>query len=201
MPKPRKGRRRGLLLLLAGALLFGVGLLCGFLLRGGEVSFWKNLVLTPEPAACAVCGDGDPYHAPCLLNLSTGQLGELRIYAPSPTQAGALAAEQQRGYLTFHRCAGLTAVIDGEAQTCTLTVPPSKAPLDPGPFCRACRAMLAEAAKTGYALLDLYNRTHPRAYPLRTDAAYAIRDYTVFMGEDPVGDGCRVQVSAHLLEN
>lgn len=58
----------------------------------------------PDPVHCALCGSGDrmTYHAPCVLNLSTGEITELRIYLPHPVLVGELAEEQQGGHTDFN---------------------------------------------------------------------------------------------------
>ena len=40
-----------------------------------------------EPERCAIC-DSIPMHAPALVNMATGEVGELTVYEPHPFQAG-----------------------------------------------------------------------------------------------------------------
>ena len=42
-----------------------------------------TLLPAPNPKRCAIC-DSIPYHAPCLVNLATGEVGELTVYEPHP---------------------------------------------------------------------------------------------------------------------
>ena len=44
----------------------------------------------PEPDRCAICADL-PRHAPCIVNLSTGELLELDMYEPHPTLVAEIA--------------------------------------------------------------------------------------------------------------
>lgn len=60
----------------------------------------------PEPERCSLY-DNSSYHAPCILNLSTGELVELEIYDPHPYKVGEIAVEQPGGYFSFVRGAGL----------------------------------------------------------------------------------------------
>lgn len=70
----------------------------------------------PEPETCALCG-GFRYHAPCLVRLDTGEVGELRVYDPDPTQQGEISDRQQTGTFSFLHCAGLL----GTRDTCSHT--------------------------------------------------------------------------------
>ena len=194
-PKLRPAWRNGVLLLLAGALLLGGGFLAGARRQTGDFAFWKDLALAPAPETCALCG-GAPAHGPCLVNLSTGQVGELRVYAPDPEREGALAAAQPSGYFTFHRCAGLTAVIDGSARTCSVTIPPSRAPLEPAHFCRDCRVLLASVARAGYVMADRHDLDSLWAYPLGP-GSYSIRDYTVSLQPGAAPGSYDVTVTGH----
>ena len=39
----------------------------------------------PEPERCAIC-DSIPFHAPALVNLEAGEVGELEVYEPHPSK-------------------------------------------------------------------------------------------------------------------
>lgn len=70
-------------ILMTAALMAGFFAL-GFSLRGiragKDTVFWRSIVTTPEPGSCALCGNGngERYHAPCLVRLAT-----IRDYAVS----------------------------------------------------------------------------------------------------------------------
>ena len=78
---------RWMVILWAGGLfLFCAGLHIGNeMCYKTEVEFWKGMVTIQEPESCAICSNsrGPTFHAPCLLDLSTGNLVELAIYEPS----------------------------------------------------------------------------------------------------------------------
>lgn len=49
---------------------------------------WEAIEELPDPEQCALCSEGRPYQAPCLINLSTGQMGEMRVYTTArPSRA------------------------------------------------------------------------------------------------------------------
>lgn len=54
-------------------------------------------------------------------------------------------------------------------------------------FCRECRELLADVSGDGYALLDLYDRSAPVAFPIRDGAEYTLRCYTIAIILDETG--------------
>lgn len=147
---------------------------------------WEAIEALPEPEQCALCGEGERYHAPCLVDLFTGQIGEMTVYTQHPSLQGEIAPmeAQQTGKLDFHPCAGLMAVRDTDAHTCQVTLPTQKWLMNPAHFCWRCRRILAKAESTGYVIVDLYDLDYIRAYPIRDTV---IRDYRISVRER--GDG------------
>lgn len=139
---------------------------------------WEAIEELPEPEQCALCGEGARYHAPCLVDLASGQAGELTVYTHHPSLPGEIAPmeEQQTGKLGFHPCAGLTAVRDTGAHTCQVTLPANKWLMNPAHFCWRCRRLLVKAGFGGYVIVDLYDLDYIQAYPLRDTV---IRDYRI----------------------
>lgn len=158
---------------------------------------WGN---SPEPETCALCG-GRSYHAPCVLELSTGTLTELAIYAPDPLHLEELAEEQDMDVHVFCLAGdgrvALTVQRTLERQRCSARVPASGAPMDRSLFCRDCRRAVAQAAGRGFVLLDLRNTGAITAYPLAPNALYTIRDYAVSITEG--GGEYTVEASAELF--
>ena len=155
--------------------------LSGFWLRGiaaeQEIAAWQTIFLTPEPDLCALCGygGGPRYHAPCLVNLSTGEVGEMRVYDPDPVRGWEVSGVQQTGTFSMFRCAGVTAARNTDAHTCTAELPRKADELIPAYFCRDCRGRIAE----GFILADLYDLTDIQTYALSGEASYSIRGYDV----------------------
>lgn len=157
----------------------------------------------PEPEICALCGNGEGrrYHAPCVLERSTGLLAELAVYEPEPTRAGELAPVQDLDYHVFQAaCGGRVArAVDRtpDLQRCTAYVPDSDAEPDERPFCHACRKLLAGAGKGEYVLVDLYDLRRITVYPLKVGGACRIREYTVTVCRS--GEHYQVEVTAELF--
>lgn len=146
--------------------------------RKAYAALWEAIPALPDPEQCALCGDGMPYHAPCLMDLSTGQLGEMTVYTEHPSRQGEIAplTEQQTGTFSLLSCAGLTAIRDTCDHTCQVFLPENRALMNPALFCRKCRQLLAAGGLEGYVILDLHDLEHIRAYPLREEI---IRDYRI----------------------
>nr|WP_326185363.1 hypothetical protein [uncultured Oscillibacter sp.] len=156
----------------------------------------------PEPEVCALCGNGEgrPYHAPCVLEPSTGLLAELAVYAPEPACPGELAPEQDLDHHVFRAACGgrITLSVDRSPtlQRCTAYVPKTAARPNLGLYCRACRKLLA-GAERAYVLVDLSHVNHITVYPIAADAACQIRDYTVSVFE--AGEQYEIEVTAALF--
>lgn len=149
--------------------------------RKAYAALWEAMAVLPDPEQCALCGEGMRHHAPCLMDLSTGQMGELKVYTDHPTRQGELAPSglQQTGTFTLFPCAGLRAIQDTCAHTCEVVLPQERDLMDPAHFCGPCRQLLAEAGLEGYVLVDLYDLEHIRAYPIPRRGTEIIRDYRI----------------------
>ena len=152
------------LLCIGGVFLFLAGIGLGWIrCRQTETAFWKYILFAPEPEECVVCDNlqGPRFHAPCLLDLSTGELTELEIYEPCHRYSGELAPDQDMDYnvMTFGE-SGLPLFIDRteEIQRCVAYLPEKAGgEIEPSYYCRDCRAKLTKVATQGYVLLDLYD--------------------------------------------
>lgn len=141
-------------------------------------ALWEAIEDLPDPERCALCGGKRRYHAPCLLELSTGQIVEMVVYTPHRSVQGELAPmeKQQTGTLDFYFCAGLMGVNDTSNHTFKITLPGERKLMNPALFCRECRQLLAEVGIEGYVIVDLYDPDHIQAYPLQDQV---IRDYRI----------------------
>lgn len=186
-----------IILLLTSFFLFGV------FLRGivadWEMALWESFVMTPEPETCALCGSGIPYHAPVLLNLSTGEAGEIRVYDPDPQHRYELAEEQSTGTFSFLHIAGAAGYRDTSNHTCCVTLPEKEPSIDPAFFCRDCRALLADTATEGYILADLYNLRDMKVYAIKDNVKYTIRDYDISISTQEETGGLSINVTGLLF--
>ena len=84
-----------------------VGLLCTAIV----ISSTALYLTYRQPEVCSLCGSGkrERYQAPVILNLTTGQSNEMRIYDPDlPLLEYEIAPIQTTGTFSFASCAGNT---------------------------------------------------------------------------------------------
>lgn len=136
----------------------------------------------PEPERCSLC-DNLPRHAPCIVNLSTGELVELEIYDSHPHNVGEIADEQPGGYFSFVRGAGL----DGHmvaAEYLTVTIPIKSESMNKEHFCNSCRSLLDDYKPCGYILVDLKDTKAPILYSIEDGTSFSLRCYEVEIGKN-----------------
>ena len=135
----------------------------------------------PELERCSLCDDLSR-HAPCIINLSTGEKLELDVYEPHPFLVGEIAEEQRGGYFSFVRGAGVEGYKLG-AESVTITVPVKADRLDQQYFCNQCRELLADYKSQGYALVDLKDTESPVVYAISADTKATFRCYEISVQE------------------
>lgn len=167
-----------------------------------DAAFWKVIATTPEPECCAVCEErnGNRYHAPVLVNLSTGTMRKLEIYDSDPRRLWEVTEEQRWDDWVFTFIDGnATMSWSSEDQTNIAYIGEKVGKFAPALFCHDCRALLADTATEGYALLDVYDLENIQAYAVENGAEYTIRDYTVSIYKDKENGGLKVEVTGHLF--
>ena len=156
-----RNRRRFLALGIVAAALavFALGWYAGASAstQKAYAALWEAIVDLPDPEQCALCAEERRYQAPCLIDLSTGEMGEMQVYTYGPTKQGKLDPREAQfsGTFSLRRCAGLTAFRDTDFHTCEVTLPAEKALFNPALYCKECRQLLAGGGFEGYAILDL----------------------------------------------
>ena len=136
----------------------------------GVLSLWG----CDNNTECCLCNN-IPRHAPCLINLSTGEIVELRVYEPHPFNPVQIAEEQTGGYMCLISGTG----IEGyqiAAEYAQVTISPSVNTRDKA-FCNSCQKMLAAYGDT-YVLADFIEPTDPIVYPLKA-GCFDLRCYFV----------------------
>lgn len=152
----------------------------------------------PEPAQCSLCV-GMPCHAPCIINLSTGELLELAVYEPHPFIAGELAEEQQSETFSFVRGAGVEGYrLSGES--ITITIPMVADAMEEKHFCNTCRERLADCENLGYTLVDLKDSKNPVVYKIDADAQVSFRCYSISVCEIKEDGKLEITVTGTLEE-
>ena len=114
----------------------------------------RAILPAPEPERCAIC-DSIPMHAPALVNLETGEVGELAVYDPHPFKVAELNEYQQGGTFSFIYAAGLNGYSDTANWETHITIPTNENEYEEKFFCKSCRILISGHTKNGFLLLDL----------------------------------------------
>lgn len=149
-----------------------------------------------DPEPCSLC-DNLPCHAPCVINLSTGEKLDLSVYELHPFAAGELAEEQRTGYFSFIQGAGISGHKLG-GKSVTVTIPTGSKGLSRQHFCRTCLDMLADYANQAYILADLKNPKNPIIYSLYKNCAFSFRCYDISIQKSIDAEGFVVTIIGTL---
>lgn len=199
------GYRKHIIVIIGVTIVFAFFLACCIFLR--DIAAGRNianaLANSPEPEICALCGNGNgvSYHAPVVVNLSTGESGELCVYDPDPCQRNELAEEQSTGTFSFLNVAGIMGYRDTCDHSSHVTLPEEGEwmLIDLSYFCRSCRTLLADKATAGYILVDLYDLDRITTYAIEDGAEYTIQDYTVSISTEDELNGLSIDVTGLLF--
>lgn len=131
----------------------------------------------PEPVECTLC-DVFPRHAPCLVDLNTGELRELEIYQPHHTKVAELSDEQYGGYMSLVQFGDISGILLG-ADRVELEAPIKSTGMQDGLFCNACRKLLKDSNCHGYILADLRNPNIPSVWPIKDGISFSVRCYKI----------------------
>lgn len=136
-----------------------------------------NVVDLLNTEDCSICG----YlkcHAPCILNLSTGEIKELELYMPHDQEVGELAEKQTGGTFSFISVAGLHGIKLTDPWYIELEVPMVGNEKRISHYCGSCRERL-EDYQSGFVLLDVYDLKNPFIYRIEDGALYEMRCYKI----------------------
>ena len=131
----------------------------------------------PEPAECALC-DAFPRHAPCLVDLNTGELRELEIYQPHHMKVAELSDEQRGGFMSLVQFGEISGILLG-ADRVELEAPAKSTGLVESMFCKACCKLLKENKCQGYILADLRDPKDPTVWRIKEGTSFFVRCYDV----------------------
>lgn len=133
------------------------------------------LISQIPPKECILCTE-PPHHAPCLLNLATGEMGELTVYE---IHRNLLLEEQTTGTFSFLHCAGLTGYRDTACELCHFDIPVDANKYNPAHFCTDCRKLLGSFKNHAYVLVDTFEKDSPLILPITESVTYELRYYRI----------------------
>ena len=128
------------------------------------------------PDRCPLC-DFIKSHAPCLVNVATGEVEEMALYTPHYQLVGEIAEEQNDSTFSFVTIAGARGTRVSSPWIMELDVPVTKEPVFKYHFCRNCRKLLADQG--GYVIADLYVHGQPVVIPITDGMEQALRCYKI----------------------
>ena len=129
------------------------------------------------PEDCVMCRFR--YHAPCLLELATGEMGEIRLYAPHFRKVAEIDPEQTTGALEFNYIGKVGLITDTTLETSRFELPRGISLMNRSLFCRSCRKLLQGYAFSGYVIVDTYEKDNPKVYPIADGVCHEMRCYQV----------------------
>lgn len=141
-----------------------------------------NVVELFSTEDCSICGY-IKCHAPCILNLTTGEIDELQLYTPHDQEVGELAEEQTGGTFSFISVAGLHGIKLTDPWYIELEVPIVGNKKRVSHYCDSCRKRL-EDYQSGFVVLDIYDLKNPIIYRIEDGASYEMRCYTIRISEN-----------------
>ena len=157
-----------------GKILLPLALIVAFLaIALAAREYRKNHLLEPE--RCALCGREYVCHAPALLNLATGEIASLEIYAFNPFLPDEID-KTRTGFMQLKTGVGVQVCMDA-GHSASVILPDKVEPMDYSLYCRSCRALLSEAGTSGYVIVDLHNPDTLAAYPTRLGTECFINGY------------------------
>ena len=125
---------------------------------------------------CYLC-QGIPYEAPCLVDLSTGNVAPLTV-----SENFDVVSFQILGNARIEQRPGETHA----------TIPAEPKPVNTGMFCEDCMPRISATPNRGYVLADLSDFSRIQLYPVEGGEANTIRGYDIFIHADD--DYIRIQV-------
>ena len=141
------------------------------------------LSLYPSKQDCCLC-DSFRYHAPCLIDLETGDILELALYDPHAIKTAELAENQTQvdtfSFIKFGDIAGTK--LTGN-RTIEIKVPTSDDARSVV-LCKSCRKRLPNDYSGRYILADLYAAEYKELIPIVDSVETQLRCYTILMEEN-----------------
>lgn len=124
-----------------------------------------------EPQNCPLC-HAEPSDVPYLIDLHTGEIGEIRI------GKGALSDDPATFVFYFVEIAGCKGYCDTASRCCQLSLESEQDSMNPFLFCHSCRAKLWELRHERYAILDYTSSDSFSAHNIQS-GSFSIGQYNI----------------------
>ena len=114
-----------------------------------------------------------------MVNLATGEAGELAVYDPHPTKVAEVDEYQQGGTCRFIYAAGLKGYSNTANWETHITIPTNENEYEEKYFCKSCRELISGHAENGVLLLDLREPEEFSILSLGSDEIQKLRCYEI----------------------
>ena len=159
----------------------------GFTLRTWQKSVCAALVVvliigvvwcfSREQKDCCLC-NSFRFHAPCLVDLETGEVMELDLYSPHETKVAELADPQpEMGTFSFVSLGDVKGIKQTDRKTIELDVPTENI-IHPA-LCKSCSKQLGGLVADRYVLADLYNCENRTIIQIKNGLCLDLRCYHI----------------------
>ena len=145
---------------------------------------------------CCLC-NSFRFHAPCLIDLETGDMIELDLYFPHETKVAELADPQPAiGTFSFVRLGNVSGTKQTAPERVDLHIPNDKT-YTPA-LCKNCRKQLPFGHTDRYVFADLYGIEQKILIPIERNTILSLRCYNLTMVEDVEKGGISVVIQGAL---
>ena len=150
-----------------------------------------------EQKDCCLC-NSFRYHAPCLIDLETGDLIELDLYFPHETKVAELASSQPKmETFMFVHLGNITGTKLTDSKVIEFGVPIADKTNNPA-LCKDCRELLQAGYKGRYILADLYDIENKELIPIVANTSIDLRCYEITMVENTEKNEINVTIQGTL---
>lgn len=154
--------------------------------------------LTRNHKECCLC-NSFRYHAPCLIDLKTGDIIELDLYFPHPTLVAELADPQpEMGTFSYVRLGSATGTKLTDSKIIELEVP-TETTQNPS-LCKECKKQTKSNRYSRYVLADLYDMQNKMLIPIVDGSRLDIRCYEITMIHNKEKGIIDVKIQGFLLQ-
>lgn len=156
------------------------------------------LLFNQEEKECCLCSSFR-YHAPCLIDLETGELIELDLYFPHPTLVAEISDFQpEQGTFSFVRLGNVSGTKLTDSKIIEIHIPTDKT-YNPA-LCSDCRNQLPFGHTSRYIFADLYGKEEKILIPIAADTTLSLRCYDITMEQNTEKGGISIVIQGTLEE-
>lgn len=154
------------------------------------------LLLNQEEKECCLCSSFR-YHAPCLIDLETGELIELDLYFPHPTLVAEISDFQpEQGTFSFVRLGNVSGTKLTDSKIIEIHIP-NESTYNPA-LCSDCKKQLPFGHISRYIFADLYKKEEKILMPIKVGTTFSLRCYDVTTEKNTEKGGISVVIQGTL---